>query len=150
MVPSLGDSVVNATLPGTYVPGFRMTPLRSWIIPVPDGVATPAIFSRIPSQRGRQGERGYSNSIIASPRPTGLGSENRFLAWSVIMFREYCGDGSLRRRVGFRCFRLDGWTFDTVAGKRVGDELNQIFHRGSWCRKCSGRFGKRTSRRVSS
>jgi hypothetical protein len=27
--------------------------------------------------------------------------------------------------------RVDGWTFDTVAGKRFGDELNQIVHLGA-------------------
>ena len=59
------------------------------------------------------------------PKLTGLGSQHCFFALPVIVVRKYCGNGSLGR-----ADRFDGWTFDTVAGKRFGDELNQTFHRG--------------------
>ena len=134
-MPSLRDSIVNETLPGTYVPGFRIPPLRGWTIPIPEGAAITAIFSRIPDYRGRSGERGYSNSIMTFPKPTGLGSENWFLAFSVMVFRKYCGDGSLGRADRFGCLLVDGWAYYSVAGKRFGNELNQTFHRGSWHRK---------------
>jgi len=79
-------------------------------------VAITAILSRIPKPARAVGERGYSNSIITFPQPTGLGNENCFRTLSVIVLREHCGDRSLGRADRFDCFRLDGWAFDTVAG----------------------------------
>jgi hypothetical protein len=72
---------------------------------------------------------------ITFPKPTGLGNVNRFFALSIIVLREHCGDGSLGRADRFDCLRGDGWTFYSVAGKSLGDELKQTFHRGSWHHK---------------
>ncbi len=62
---------------------FAFRPFGAGSIPSPWGVAIPRIFSRIPKPRGRSGERGYSNSIMTFPKPTGLGNENRFFALSI-------------------------------------------------------------------
>src|SRR5258705_13411808 len=68
--------------------------------------------------------------MIIVPKPTGLRSGNCFLAFPVIVFSESYGGGSLGREGRFHHLRFDGWAFDTVAGKRFRDELNQTFHRG--------------------
>ena len=65
------------------------------------------------------------------PKLTGLGSQHCFFALPVIVVRKYCGSGSLGRADRFDGLRVDGWTFDTVAGKRFGDELNQFVHFGA-------------------
>ena len=65
-----------------------------------------------------------------------------------MVFRKYCGDGSLGRADRFDCLRLDGWAFYSVAGKRFGDELNQTIHRGSWHRIKAGRIELQTLRQV--
>jgi hypothetical protein len=80
---------------------------------------------------GGQSGRGYCDSLTMFPKPTGLGSQHCFFALPVIVVRKYCGSGSLGRADQFDGLRVDGWTFDTVAGKRFGDELNQFVHFGA-------------------
>lgn len=114
-----------------------MLPLRGWQLL--DAVASLALDVFKDRKTTRPILRGAA-IVTQSSRPparSGLGSENCFRTPTVIVFLEHCGDGSLGRGARFHCLRVDGWTFDTVAGKRFSDELNQTFHRGSWHRKLS-------------
>ena len=134
---ALRDSVVNTTLPGTYVPGFRIAPLRGWINPAPTALQSLQCFQGSAASAGVRACAATMHTNITFPSRSGLGSQICFRAFSVIVQRERCGERSLGWADRFHCLRVNGWTFETVAGKRFGDELNQTFHRGSWHRKSS-------------